>query len=131
MQPDDRLKRMSAVRSKGTKPEMAVRHLAWALGYRYRLHAKTLPGKPDLAFPGKRVALFVHGCFWHGHDCRRGRRVPPSNQGYWIPKIARNVERDAEARARLTALGWKVIVIWECETTDTEALRLKLNTSLD
>lgn len=106
---------MRAVRSKDTKPEMLVRRAAHALGYRYRLHRRDLPGKPDLAFIGKRKAIFVHGCFWHQHeDCREASK-PKSNEGYWSPKLARNVERDASNVAALHRAGWQTLIVWECD----------------
>lgn len=113
---------MGMNRSKNTAPEMAVRSLAHRLGYRYRLHRKDIPGKPDLVFPGRRKVIFIHGCFWHQHPgCREGR-PPKSNTAYWLPKLERNMERDKAALARLAAAGWDVLVIWECETKDAEAL---------
>ena len=108
---------MSNIRAKGMKPEMAVRRLVHAMGYRYRLHRRDLPGSPDLVFPGRRKVIFVHGCFWHQHGdpaCRIARR-PKSNQHYWLPKLERNVIRDAEHLAQLAQLGWDVLVIWECD----------------
>lgn len=117
---------MAAVKGKDTKPEMIVRRAAHALGYRYRLHRKDLPGKPDLVFPGRRKAVFVHGCFWHGHDCARGRRKPKQNADYWAAKIARNVARDRASQAALADAGWAVLTVWECETKDGAALGLRL-----
>lgn len=108
--------RMRRIRKKDTKPEMVVRRLAHRMGYRYRLHRRDLPGTPDLVFPRLRKAIFVHGCFWHQHDCPLGAKKPSANPGYWLPKLARNVERDAETRAKLAAMGWEVLIIWECET---------------
>ena len=108
---------MSVIRSTGMKPEMLVRSLVHRLGYRYRLHAKDLPGKPDLVFRPRKKVIFVHGCFWHQHakeDCKDGRQ-PKSNTGYWAPKLARNVERDATNLAALKAAGWRVLVLWECD----------------
>lgn len=105
-------------------PEMAVRRLVHSLGYRYRLHGKDLPGKPDLVFPSRRKAIMVHGCFWHMHDCRRGYRAPKENSGYWSAKIARNRERDLQTQAELRSLGWDVLVIWECETKSASAKSL-------
>ena len=108
---------MSGIRSKGTKPELAVRRLLHAMGYRFRLHRRDLPGKPDLVFPGRRKVIFVHGCFWHQHadpDCKIARR-PKSNREYWLPKLDRNSARDAEHQASLRGKGWDVLVIWECE----------------
>ncbi len=113
---------MRAVKSKDTAPELKVRRAAHALGLRFRLGRTDLPGKPDLVFPGRHTALFVHGCFWHGHDCPRGARVPATNRAYWEAKIARNVARDRTALASLRQLGWKPAVIWECETRDDAAL---------
>ena len=105
---------MRAVRDRDTGPERAVRRLLHGLGYRYRLHRADLPGRPDLVFPGRRCVLFVHGCFWHGHACKRGARAPKRNAEYWAAKIARNVARDHAAQAALTELGWRSAVIWEC-----------------
>ena len=109
-------RRMRGIRKTDTKPEMVVRRLTHGLGYRYRLHRRDLPGTPDLVFPGLRKVIFVHGCFWHQHDCHLGRKQPNVNQHYWLPKLARNVERDSMARIRLQKKGWRVLVIWECET---------------
>lgn len=117
---------MRAVKSRDTKPEMTVRRAAHALGYRFRLHRKDLPGSPDLVFPRLKTAVFVHGCFWHGHDCPRGARMPKTNADYWRSKIARNVARDARVRAELEALGWKTLTLWECELADAEALDARL-----
>ena len=122
---------MRAVRSKDTAPEMLVRRLAHALGYRFRLHRKDLPGHPDLAFPGRKAVVFVHGCWWHGHDCRRGARAAKTNADYWSAKIARNVERDRTAQHALAAAGWRVLVIWECDTKDRDALAGRLRGFLD
>lgn len=121
---------MRRIRSKDMKPELIVRHLAHSLGYRYRLHRKDLPGKPDLVFPSRRKIIFVNGCFWHGHDdpnCIDGRRKPKSNLDYWLPKLARNKGRDKQHQAALEELGWSVLTIWECETKDQKQLveRLK------
>lgn len=120
--PERRSANMRAIRSKGMKPEMAVRQAVYALGFRYRLHRRDLPGKPDLAFIGKRKAIFVHGCFWHQHpDCREGR-PPKSNISYWEPKLIRNVERDEENERKLMEAGWQVLTIWECETFEVSAM---------
>ncbi len=113
---------MRAVKSRDTAPELAVRRAAHALGLRFRLHRADLPGKPDLVFPARRIALFVHGCFWHGHDCPRGARMPQTNCAYWESKISRNVARDATASAALKKLGWTPRTIWECETRDPAVL---------
>lgn len=114
---EQRSKNMSRIRSKDTRPEMVVRRLVHAMGFRYRLHAKSLPGKPDLVFPVKHKAILVHGCFWHSHRCQEGRRSPKSRVEYWGPKIARNVARDRRNRRRLRSLGWSVLVVWECDTS--------------
>lgn len=113
-----RSENMAAIKSKGMKPEMAVRRLVHSIGYRYRLHARDLPGKPDLVFRPRRKVIFVHGCFWHQHAmerCLDGRR-PKSNTGYWNPKLEGNVARDKRNREALTQAGWDVLVIWDCET---------------
>jgi len=109
---------MRAVKSRDTKPEMIVRRAAHALGYRFRLHRKDLPGSPDLVFPSRKKAIFVHGCFWHGHDCTRGARMPKANAEYWTTKIGRNVTRDARVRGELASLDWETLTIWECELKD-------------
>lgn len=111
--PAVRRRTMQAVKDKNTAPEMAVRRLAHAMGYRYRLHQKELPGKPDLVFPSRRKVIFVHGCFWHGHDCRRGARTPKANRDYWQAKIAQNKARDMKAQRALSGAGWGVLTIWE------------------
>lgn len=119
---------MARIRSKGMKPELAVRRLVHGMGYRYRLHRAGLPGKPDLVFPGRRKIVFVHGCFWHGHEdpkCLDGR-MPKSNLDYWQTKLGRNKERDAANRASLIELGWQVLVVWECELKDTAAVQARL-----
>jgi DNA mismatch endonuclease (patch repair protein) len=117
---------MSQVKSKNTTPELAVRRAAHALGLRFRLHRENLPGKPDLVFPRLRVALFVNGCFWHSHsECERAR-IPRSNVGYWKPKLRRNVERDRENLRSLRKLGWRVVVIWECESKNPILVRTRL-----
>lgn len=121
---------MRAVKARDTGPERVVRRLLHRLGYRYRLHRVDLPGTPDLVFPGRRRVVFVHGCFWHGHACARGARAPKRNASYWSAKIARNVARDAEAQARLAALGWKALVVWECGLKDREALEARLRAFL-
>lgn len=106
---------MRAVKGKDTAPEIAVRRLLHAKGYRFRLHVDHLPGKPDLVFAGRRKVIFVHGCFWHGHQCSRGSRTPKTNRDYWMKKISRNVARDAANKSALRRLGWRVLTIWECD----------------
>lgn len=120
--PEQRSAVMRAVKSRDTAPEMKVRRAAHALGLRFRLNRADLPGKPDLVFPAKRTALFVHGCFWHGHDCPRGARMPQNNRAYWQAKISRNMARDEASIAALKKLGWLPRVIWECQTRDDAAL---------
>lgn len=122
---------MRRIRDRDTIPELLVRRLTHGMGYRYRLHCKDLPGKPDLVFASRRKVIFVHECFWHQHNACKAGRVPTSNTGYWAPKLLRNVTRDAEARGRLEAVGWKVMVVWECETKDQPALVGKLRRFLD
>ncbi|UQR68190.1 very short patch repair endonuclease [Bradyrhizobium sp. C-145] len=112
---------MAQVRSKNTTPEMAVRKAAHALGLRFRLHRKDLPGTPDLVFSSRRIALFVHGCFWHRHDCRRAS-MPASNVEYWTAKFDRNIRRDARAAVDLREVGWRCVRIWECEANDPRKL---------
>jgi DNA mismatch endonuclease (patch repair protein) len=129
--PEKRSAVMRRVRSSATKPELAVRRLIWSLGGRYRLNSAALPGKPDIVLAGRRLAIFVHGCFWHGHDCARGARVPKANRDYWIAKVARNRERDAAAATALTASGWRVETVWECEIKDQVALRSRFGRIID
>jgi DNA mismatch endonuclease (patch repair protein) len=118
----DRSANMRAIRSKDMQPELNVRSLAHKLGYRFRLHRKDLPGKPDLVFPARRKVIFVHGCFWHAHNCTVAH-TPQSNLGYWLPKLERNTARDTRNIESLGALGWKVLVIWECEASDARKLK--------
>lgn len=106
---------MSKIRSKNTKPELILRSLLHKQGFRFRIHKKDLPGKPDIVFPKQKIAIFVHGCFWHFHsDCREGR-IPPTNSAFWKNKLDRNVERDEQHRMKLEGLGWTVIAVWECD----------------
>lgn len=121
---------MRAVKSRDTKPELLVRRAAHALGYRFRLHRKDLPGSPDLVFPSRKKVIFVHGCFWHGHDCARGARMPKTNAEYWQAKIARNVARDARVRAELESQNWRALVLWECELKDDHQARLRISAFL-
>jgi len=125
--PERRAHAMRRVKGKDTSPELCVRRLLRELGQSgYRLHRADIPGKPDIAWPGRRLALFVHGCFWHGHDCPRGARMPQTRREYWAGKIDRNRRRDAQHRERLAELGWRVLVVWECELRDPTALSNKL-----
>jgi DNA mismatch endonuclease (patch repair protein) len=122
---------MRRVKGRDTTPERTVRRLLTKLGARYRLHRKDLPGNPDIVMPGRRLAVFVHGCFWHGHDCARGSRVPKANRDYWTAKVARNVARDERSREALIAAGWRVEAIWECELKDEAAVSARLSAMLD
>jgi len=106
---------MRAVKGRDTGPERAARAVLRRFAPGYRLHRRDLPGSPDIAYPGRKKAIFVHGCFWHGHDCPRGARAPKANAEYWQAKIARNRARDEAARAALDAMGWRVLTVWECE----------------
>ena len=120
--PAKRSQMMSGIKGKNSLPEMLVRKALFAMGYRFRLHRRDLPGTPDIAMPGRRIAIFVHGCFWHGHDCARGARVPKANRDYWVAKVGRNVARDAVSRDALEAAGWRVETVWECDLKDAAAL---------
>lgn len=122
---------MRRVKGRDTSPELTVRKALTRLGARYRLHRKDLPGSPDIVFVGRKLALFVHGCFWHGHDCARGARVPKQNRDYWVAKVGRNVARDARTREALEALGWRVETIWECDLKDAASLEGRLRALLD
>lgn len=127
---EQRSRIMRAVKGRDTGPEMQVRRLAFSMGHRYRLHRSELPGKPDMAFISRRKVLFVHGCFWHGHDCARGARTPKENNAYWVKKIARNRSRDQAQLAMLAALGWQSLVIWECELKQIDRVRERLTAFL-
>jgi DNA mismatch endonuclease, patch repair protein len=120
--PEQRSALMRKIRHKDTRPEVAVRSLLHRLGYRFRLHREDLPGKPDLAFASRKKAIFVHGCFWHGHDCRAGRNRPTTNRHYWDRKLQRNLERDTRNIAELSAQGWTAMTVWECELRDIDLL---------
>ncbi len=113
---------MAAIRSKNTKPEMIVRRITHKLGYRYVLHKRKLPGHPDLVFPSRLKVIFVHGCFWHMHRCRYGRVTPASNAAFWTAKRSVNIARDARNLRTLRRLGWRVLVVWECETRKPEKI---------
>ncbi len=113
---------MREVKSRDTAPELLVRRLAHGMGYRFRVCRKDLPGCPDVVFPKLRKVIFVHGCFWHGHDCPRGARVPKKNRAYWIEKIAGNRLRDQRRKKQLSAEGWKSLIIWECKTRDERTI---------
>ena len=121
---------MRAVKSRDTKPELVVRKLLWSIAPGYRLYRADLPGKPDIVYARRRLAIFVHGCFWHGHDCARGARAPRTNAAYWSAKIARNRARDEANLRRLGAQGWRTLVIHECELKGIDALRSRLGAAL-
>jgi len=116
----DRSAIMRAVKSKDTTPELVVRRLVHGMGYRYRLHAKDLPGKPDLVFPQRRKVILVNGCFWHGHSCQRGARQPKANAEYWRAKVQKNRVRDQKNEKALREAGWDVLTIWECQTAASQ-----------
>jgi DNA mismatch endonuclease, patch repair protein len=132
--PERRSENMRRIRGKGMKPEILVRQLVHGLGFRFRLHRTDLPGKPDLVLPRHRKIILVHGCFWHGHSdpsCVDGRRQPKSNLDYWLPKLARNKERDQLNIETLNALGWRTLIVWECETKHPGQLRDKLKSFVE
>jgi DNA mismatch endonuclease (patch repair protein) len=128
--PEQRSAVMRRVPGKNSSAELKVRRLLTRMGLRYRLHRKDLPGSPDVAMAGRKVALFVHGCFWHGHDCKRGARAPKANAAYWSAKIARNRARDQAAQVALEAMGWRPLTVWECELKDETALEARLGAAL-
>jgi DNA mismatch endonuclease (patch repair protein) len=125
--PERRSWLMSRVKSKNTTLEMAVRHLVFAMGFRYRLHDRRLPGRPDLVFAGRRKAIFINGCFWHGHEGCRYARLPKSNVEMWKAKVDRNRERDRASIAALKSSGWKVLTVWQCELKKKEILVKRLH----
>ena len=128
--PAQRRKTMTAVKSRDTSPELLVRRLLHAAGFRFRLHRKDLPGKPDVLLPRYRTVVFVHGCFWHQHPDCKGSLRPKSNTEYWDKKLTRNVERDAQTKVQLESLGWHVITVWECETREPDVLIARLKAEL-
>ena len=129
---EDRSRCMSGIRSRGMKPEMAVRSLVHGMGFRFRLHGRGLPGKPDLVLPRFWAVIFVHGCFWHWHRKRNCpiAGMPKSNLGYWRPKLSRTRARDAQHTRALRRLGWRVLVIWECDLADEESVRVRIGSFL-
>jgi len=122
---EKRSTQMRLIRSKDTKPELVIRKALYSLGYRYRLHAKNLPGHPDLAFPGRKKVIYVHGCFWHRHAGCKKNRTPKSKLDYWEPKFAANVERDLRNQQELQEMGWEFLVVWECELKNIEEITEK------
>lgn len=129
--PAERSARMALVRAKDTKPELLVRSLVHGMGYRYRLHRRDLPGTPDLVFPGRGKAIFIHGCFWHRHARCVLARLPKSRGEFWLPKLTANAERDARSVRALRRLGWSVMTIWECQLGDTAKLANRIRRFLD
>ena len=127
---EQRSRVMSRIRAKDTEPELAVRSLAHRLGFRFRLHRKDLPGKPDLVFPRLRKVIFVHGCFWHSHSCRRGQSTPTTNAKFWSTKRASNAVRDGRNLRALRRAGWRVLVVWECQVRKPQTLERRLATFL-
>ena len=127
LNPEQSSRNMAAVKNKNTAPEIIVRKTLHRLGYRFRLHRRDLPGNPDIGLPKYRAVIFVHGCFWHGHPgCSRASR-PRTNAEFWNTKLDKNLRRDQEVQARLHALGWRVLVIWQCRTKDREQLEQQIN----
>ncbi len=122
---EQRRRIMQAVKTRDTGPELSVRHILHRLGYRYRLNVKNLPGRPDIVFASRKRVIFVHGCFWHGHGCIKGR-APKSRLDYWAPKLVSNKARDAAQLCALEELGWSVLTVWQCETHDLAALEMRL-----
>ncbi|WP_339162499.1 very short patch repair endonuclease [Methylobacterium bullatum] len=127
--PEQRRRIMQSVGQKDTKPEVALRQGLHRLGYRFRLHRKDLPGRPDLVFPSRKKVVFVHGCFWHGHGCAKGR-LPKSRPEFWVPKIEGNKARDARAIERLTKMGWETHIVWQCDMKNSERVAEELATFL-
>jgi len=129
MTTEERSNLMSRVRSKNTAPELITRKMLHSLGYRFRLHKKDLPGSPDIVLPRYRTVIFIHGCFWHGHSCSKGK-IPSSNSQFWREKIESNIKRDKQREGSLESLGWKVITIWECEIKKSHELGMFLKSRL-
>ncbi len=125
--PEARSRVMRSIRKTNTRPERTVRQAIWRMGFRYRLHAKDLPGSPDIVFRGREKAIFVHGCFWHQHNNCRLAKLPSARPEYWLPKLARNQQRDKAALSALATLGWKTLVVWECELADEGELSRRLS----
>jgi DNA mismatch endonuclease, patch repair protein len=129
--PSERSERMRRVRSSDTKPERALRRIVWGLGYRYRKNRRDVNGNPDIALIRRKRAIFLHGCFWHRHECAAGRRFPKSRKSFWRVKFKRNVRRDAVVAAELKAAGWRALVVWECELADRSRLERRIRKFLD
>jgi DNA mismatch endonuclease, patch repair protein len=131
LSPEERSERMSLVRGKDTKPELVVRRLVHSLGYRYRLHSKSLPGHPDLVFTPRKKVIFIHGCFWHRHEGCPNCRLPKTRLDFWVPKLEGNKQRDEANQAKLKELGWRWLVIWECELKDLRSVAKRVKRFLD
>ncbi|WP_167043527.1 very short patch repair endonuclease [Salinibacterium sp. ZJ454] len=131
LSPQQRRHNMSRIRSKNTKPELLLRSLLHAQGYRYRLHVRNLPGTPDLVFAGRRKAIFVNGCFWHLHSCRLGQVRPRTNESFWETKRQSTVKRDVRQTSRLEEEGWRVLTVWECELKNPAAVLARVQAFLD
>lgn len=130
LSPAERSVRMSLIRSKDTKPELVVRQAVWAAGYRYRLHAKGLSGKPDLVFPGLNTVVFIHGCYWHAHSCQKGR-IPGQNSRFWEEKFLSNKARDKRNSQRLRRAGWSVLTVWECSLSTERTRKVAIDKLLE
>lgn len=128
--PEKRSWNMSRIRSKNTKPEKIIRSLLHKMGYRFRIHRRDLPGKPDIVLPKYRTVVFMHGCFWHRHESCKAATTPKTNTAFWEEKFRRNVERDERHQDALNALGWKVIVVWQCELKDRAEIGRRLQSEL-
>ncbi|WP_081078021.1 very short patch repair endonuclease [Burkholderia pseudomultivorans] len=124
LSPRERSKRMSLIRGRDTQPELVLRRALHRLGLRFRLHGAGLPGKPDLVFPRYKVVVFVHGCFWHQHAGCKIATIPKSNTQFWVEKFKKNIGRDKKVIAQLNELGWKVIVVWECELSTMQKIEM-------
>jgi DNA mismatch endonuclease, patch repair protein len=129
--PAKRSERMRLVKSHDTKPEIELRRLVWSLGYRYRKNKRDIAGHPDLAFVGRKRAIFLHGCFWHRHECPSGQRSPKTRIRFWSAKFRKNIERDAIVRKELKATGWRSLVIWECELQNRSRVERRVRKFLD
>ncbi len=127
---EQRSKLMSCVRTQNTKPEVLVRKALHGMGFRFRLHNKSMPGRPDIVLSRYRTVVFVNGCFWHGHDCSKGTTLPKTNALFWKEKLKANVERDKKKTRELEEQGWRVVVVWECQTKSSEYLRTIISKAL-
>jgi len=128
---DERSERMRRVKARDTKPEIELRRLVWRLGYRYRKNRRDIVGQPDLAFIGRKRAIFLHGCFWHRHDCAAGRRAPKARNDFWTAKFERNIRRDVVVARDLKAAGWRALIVWECQLHDPVGVERRVRKFLD